>query len=77
MVIEIWGEKKKLSDISYCNPCKRLELNKLEEIEGQDKNNIVWGGDFNARNTLWGSERMDNNGQVVEELLEEKTYCAK
>lgn len=29
-------------------------LNKLEEIEGQNRNNVMWGGDFNEHNTLWG-----------------------
>ncbi len=56
--------------INYYNPCRRLQLNQLEEIEGQD--NGVWCGDFNVHNTLWGSEKVDINGQVIEDLLEEK-----
>lgn len=55
--------------INYYNPCKRLELSKLEEIEGQNRTNVIWFGDFNAHNTLFGSEKSDSNGQVVEEVL--------
>lgn len=29
-------------------------------------------GDFNAHSTLWGGSRTDTNGEVIEELLEEK-----
>lgn len=29
-----------------------LELNKLEEINRQNRNSIVWCGDFNAHNAL-------------------------
>lgn len=63
---------KKFVIINYYNPCRTLQLNQLEEIEGQDSSNIVWCGDFNAHNTLWGSEKVDINGQAIEELLEEK-----
>lgn len=58
--------------INYYNPCKRLELNKPKEVEGQSRNNGVWCGDLNAHNTLWRSERVDYNGQVIEEMLDEK-----
>ncbi len=30
----------------------------------------IWCGDFNAYNTLWGSDHTDNNGEIVEELIE-------
>ena len=72
VAIEVWGESKKLVVINYYNLCKKLELNKLREVEGQSRNNVIWCGDFNAHNTLWGSERMDRNGQVIEEMLEEE-----
>ncbi len=29
-------------------------------------------GDFNAHSTLWGGKRTDANGEVTEELLDEK-----
>lgn len=58
--------------INNYNPCKNLELNKLTEIEGQDGNSAMWCVDFNAHSTMWGSNKTDNNGQVLEELLEER-----
>ncbi len=33
---------------------------------------MVWCGDFNGHNTLWGSDRTDINGQIIEEMLDEK-----
>ena len=51
VAIEVWGESKKLVVINYYNPCKRLELNKLREVKGQSRNNVIWCGDLNAHNT--------------------------
>ncbi|MGL4646262.1 MAG: hypothetical protein ACRCVL_03935, partial [Cetobacterium sp.] len=33
--------------------------------------NLIWCGDFNAHNSLWGSTCTDKNGRVVEEFMEE------
>lgn len=71
VVVKIWA-RKEVTVVNYYNPCKKLELMKLEEIEGQDGSNVIWCGDFNGHNTLWGSDRTDTNGQVIEELLDEK-----
>ena len=32
----------------------------------------MWCGDFNAHSTLWGGLQTDVNGQVLEEILDEK-----
>lgn len=72
VVIKVWAGKKELVIVNYYNPCQRLEVRKLDEIEGQDCRNIVWCGDFNGHNTLWGSDRTDVNGQIIEEMLDEK-----
>jgi len=71
-VVKVWIEKKELVDVNYYNPCQRIELNTFEELEEQSRVNIVWCGDFNAHNTLWGSEKADGNGQVIEDLLDER-----
>lgn len=34
----------------------------------------MWCGDFRAHNTIWGSDKTDYNGQVMEELLDEKHF---
>lgn len=68
-VIEVLVEKQKLVVVDYYNPCLKLELNKSEEIEGQSSASIVWCGDFRAHN----SEKTDGNGQVMEDLLDERS----
>ncbi len=72
MATEVWAESKKLVVIHFYNPCRKLELNRLEEIEGISKGSIVWCGDFNAHNTLWGSDKTNYSDHVVEELLNKK-----
>uniref|UniRef100_A0A3B3Q2D7 Reverse transcriptase domain-containing protein n=1 Tax=Paramormyrops kingsleyae TaxID=1676925 RepID=A0A3B3Q2D7_9TELE len=72
VAVEVWGGGKKFVIINFYNPCRRLQVNHLEEVEEQGSSNVIWCGDFNAHNTLWGSEKVDINGQVIEELLEEK-----
>jgi len=57
VAVKVWAGKRELVIFNYYNPCKRLEKNKLEELEGQNFNNIIWCGDFNGHNTLWGSEK--------------------
>lgn len=71
VAIEVWAEGKKLVIINYYNTCKGLDLNELERKEGHGKNNEVWCREFYAHNTLWGSERIHDNGQVIEELSDE------
>ena len=44
----------------------------LGNVEGQDRRRVMWCGDFNTHSTLWGGLRTDVNGQVLEELLNEK-----
>jgi hypothetical protein len=76
VVVEIWDQGKKYVIINFYNPCKRLGFNELEKIEGQDVERVIWCGDFNAHNTLWGGTVVDVNGQVVEELIDaRKLVC--
>ena len=35
----------------------------------------IWCGDFNAHNSLWGSEHTDNNGIVIEEMIDTRNLC--
>ncbi len=71
IVIEIWTKEGELIIINYYNPCKKLDLNGLMQIEGMDGNKRVICGDFNAHSTLWGGTKTDVNGGVIEQLLEE------
>lgn len=72
VVVEVWAGKMKLVIINFYNPCKQLESNELEKVEGQDNENVIWCGDFNAHSTLWGGSRTDRNGQVIEDMLNDK-----
>lgn len=58
--------------INYYNPCKKLDLSRLMQIEGIDGNRRLICGDFYAQSTLLGGTKTDVNGEVIEELLEEK-----
>ncbi len=33
--------------------------------------NVVWYGDFNSYNSLWGCNNTDVNGQLIEELIDD------
>ena len=41
-------------------------------VIGEVYGKVVWCRDFNAHSTLWGSERTDANGLIVEEFIEDK-----
>ena len=72
IVVEIWEREEKVVIINYYNPCKRLVLDSLVRIKGQDRNKVIWCADFNAHNTVWGGLQTDTNGQVIEDLMDER-----
>lgn len=71
-MVEVWCRGIELVVINYYNPCRRLELDKLLEVQGQDRCRVIWCGDFNSHNSLWGGGHTDINGQKVETLLDER-----
>ena len=70
VVVEIWEGVYSIRIINFYNPCDRLSKDKLENIGGKGSNKVVWCGDFNAHNTLWGSTNTDSNGLIVEDMLD-------
>lgn len=71
VVIEVYKSDGNLVVINFYNPCKSLNLDVLEDIvRRQGKRKEIWCGDFNAHSSLWGSKHTDNNGEVVEELMD-------
>ena len=70
IVVEIWEREEKVVISNYYNPCKRLVLDSLVRIKGQDRNKVIWCADFNAHNTVWGGLQTDTNGQVIEDLMD-------
>ena len=71
VIIEVCNADDKLKIMNFYNPCKKLSVEMLNTIE--HGGGEIWCGDFNAHNSLWGSIHTDINGNVVEELLEERT----
>lgn len=70
MMVEIMIGQKSVVIIHFYNPCRRLDLELMEEVEGQDRQKVMLCGDFNGHSPLWGGKKLDKNGQVIEELLD-------
>lgn len=55
VVVEVWAGSQSIKVIHFYNPCGKLSKNVMEKIRGRTNQKVVWCGDFNAHNTLWGS----------------------
>ncbi|KAM7298788.1 hypothetical protein ISCGN_019357 [Ixodes scapularis] len=53
----------------YIPPSSSLTLTDLERLADQLPEPYVLLGDFNAHNPLWGSQRVDSRGSVIERFL--------
>lgn len=54
--------------VNYYNPCEKLSLDILNNVGGLVQDSVIWCGEFNSHNTLWGSNSTDANGVVVEQF---------
>lgn len=70
IVVKVWTDKGKVDIINYYNPCGKLSQDILEDVGGTMEDNVVWCGDFNSHNSLWGSNSTDANGLVIEEFID-------
>ncbi len=70
VVMEVWEGSHSIKIIFFYNPCGKLSKELLENIRGNTNQKVIWCGDFNAHNTLWGSVKTDYNGLIVEEMLD-------
>ncbi len=52
IVVEIWTNEGQFTIITYYNPFRKLDINKLKQIQGQTRNRIFWCGDFNSHSML-------------------------
>lgn len=68
-----WTGESNIVIMNYYNPCNELSVELLEGIVQTGRENVVWCGDFNAHNTLWGCEITNKNGDAVEEFLDSQT----
>lgn len=66
------GNREILIISCYCPPNGDInrELSKIEEIVQRHRSvEVLIGGDFNARNQIWGSQTTDERGERVLELI--------
>ncbi len=68
--MEVWEGSHSIKVIHFYNPCEKLSKEVLENIRGNTNQKVIWCGDFNAHNILWGSVKTDYNGLIVEEMLD-------
>lgn len=45
-------------------------MDKLDDIMDQVRPPVVWTGDFNAHNPIWGSRIRDGNGVLIEDFID-------
>lgn len=72
ILIKVWTDRGCIDIINYYNPCDKLNQNILEEVMGVRQDSVLWCGDFNSHNSLWGSNSNDANGILLEEFIDEK-----
>ena len=71
--INVYRSNFALTIINVYNPNYHLHDTKfLDKVYNNSQKNILMAGDFNAHNPLWGSERLDHNGQLIEDFIEVK-----
>lgn len=58
---------------NYYIPWKSLDSEMFKEIARKLHRRELWCGDFNAHNSLWGSKKTAHNGNIVEEMIDEKS----
>jgi len=68
--IKVWSTVGWFTLVNFYNPCLRLEMDKLDDIMDQVRLPVVWTGDFNAHNPLWGSRNIDVNGVLIEDFID-------
>ena len=50
---------------------RQIEANDIQSLLDQLPQPFILMGDFNAKHTLWGQDRCDHRGLVIEELLDQ------
>ncbi len=52
IAVEVWERGEGISVINYYNPCKRLLIDNLLIIQGQDRQKVIWCADFYAHSPM-------------------------
>lgn len=66
---EIWSITGRITLLNFYNPCQKLNADEFEDVMRQVRPPVIWTSDFNAHNELWGSNKTDWNGVVVETIM--------
>lgn len=53
----------------YIPPHEHITVRELEDLTAQLPEPFVLAGDFNAHSTLWGCDKTDQRGQLVEDFI--------
>ena len=69
LAVEVWSSHNSITVLNYHNTCKPLVLSDFDDIMGKVRRPVIWVGDFNAHNPLWGSDHRDSNG-LIEDFLD-------
>lgn len=68
---EVWSTTGRITVLNFYNPCLKLNSDELEDVMKQVHPPLIWTGDFNAHNELWGSNKTDFNGAAIETIMHE------
>ena len=60
----------------YLLPTDQVTEEDMRELLEQLPAPMILLGDFNAHNLLWGSEKMNTRGRMMEKILDRRTFCA-
>ena len=55
--------------VNIYNPTGKINRNEYDFLFSL--NNVIICGDFNSKNLIWGSDKTDSNGKILQELMEE------
>lgn len=70
VAVRVCCKQRRMSIVNFYNPCMQFKISELEEVMEAVGAPVVWVGDFNAHNPLWGSRDRDCNGEIVEEVMD-------
>lgn len=69
VVEEIWSHLVRITRINVYNPYNNPNIDDFGNIMKHPPSPVIWPGEFNAHCNLWGSDKRDLNGAVVESFL--------
>lgn len=64
--MEVW----KFFIVNLYNSYNNLEEKHFQEVMDKISAPVVWVGDFNAHNELWGGQKNDRNGIMIGEFMD-------